>query len=272
MLSKPLPNKPGIFICDNKNLSRGNSFNLHNDYKEGDNLHINKFAGTGKLAGDLKYVLCSALSIKEASHQNSKGNSRRDTSAARNQNMSFVNMTEIVTAAMQPVQQNQNSGRQETHISKEDLEGADSFKYNYFRSLWFFTIVSLNRKLTVSSRNVHGLFYRLNGQRYCKFNDQEFIGHIKSVIVGFVESKASEADQLSLDGYSLIHKTVRLRESKGIYGGVVLFATFNITKGIEVINNVSTELVWVKLKRSFLIVTKIYICAFVTSPKGVYFF
>ena len=62
--------------------------------------------------------------------------------------MSFVNMTEIVTAAVQPVQQNQNSERQETHISKEDLEGVDSFKYSYFRSLWFFTIVSLNRKLS----------------------------------------------------------------------------------------------------------------------------
>ena len=64
-------------------------------------------------------------------------------------------------------------------------------------------------------------------------------------------SRASEADQLSLEGYSLIHKTVRPRESKGIYGGVVLFANCDIAKGIEVIHNVSIELVWVKLKRIF---------------------
>ena len=77
-------NKPNIYIYDNKNISRSNSFNLHNDYREGDNLHINKFAGTGKLAGNLKYVLCSALNIKKPSHQNAIGKSRRDTSAARN--------------------------------------------------------------------------------------------------------------------------------------------------------------------------------------------
>ena len=33
-------------------------------------------------------------------------------------------------------------------------------------------------------------------------------------IFGFVESKASETDQLSLKGYSLIHKTIRPCEKK----------------------------------------------------------
>ena len=112
LLSKTLTNKPGIYICENKNLSRGKSFNLHNNYGEGDNLHINKFMGTWRLAWNLKYVLCSASNIKVASHQDSTGNSRSDTLAARNQNMSFVDMTKIVTAVVQAVQQNQNSGRQ----------------------------------------------------------------------------------------------------------------------------------------------------------------
>ena len=56
----------------------------------------------------------------------------------------------------------------------------------------------------------------LYGQRYCKLNDEEFTGHIKSDIVGFVESEASEAGQLSLKGNSLIHKTIRPRENKCI--------------------------------------------------------
>ena len=53
----------------------------------------------------------------------------------------------------------------------------------------------------------------------------------------------------------------------------MLFAKCNIAKGIEAIHNVSTEFVWVKLKRSFfLIVTKICTCTFVTSPRKSLFF
>ena len=66
----------------------------------------------------------------------------------------------------------------------------------------------------------------------------------------------------------MIHKTVRPFESKGIYGGVVLFAKCNIAKGIEVIHNVSTEFVRVKLKRSFFNSDKdIYLCLCYISPK-----
>ena len=57
----------------------------------------------------------------------------------------------------------------------------------------------------------------LYGQSYCKLNDEEFTSHIKSDIVGFVESEASEADQLSLKDNSLIHKTIRPRENKSIH-------------------------------------------------------
>ena len=79
LLSKSIIDKPEIYICDNKNLRKGNTFNLHNDNSEGDNLHINKFAGIGKLAVNLKYLLCSALNIKKPNHQNSTGNGKRDS-------------------------------------------------------------------------------------------------------------------------------------------------------------------------------------------------
>ena len=79
LLSKSIIDKPGIYICDNKKLRKGKSFNLHNDNSEQGNLHINKFVGIGKLAVNLKYLLCSALNIKKPNHQNSTENGKRDS-------------------------------------------------------------------------------------------------------------------------------------------------------------------------------------------------
>ena len=86
--------------------------------------------------------------------------------------------------------------------------------------------------------------------------------------VGFVESKSSDADQLNLEGYSLIRKTVRPRESKGIYGGAALFAKCNIATEIEVIHNLCREFIWVKLQRNLFNSDKdIYLCLCYISPK-----
>ena len=91
--------------------------------------------------------------------------------------------------------------------------------------------------------------------------------------VGFVESKASDADQLNLEGYSFIRETVRRRESKVIYGGAALFAKCNIAKEIEVIHNPCREFIWVKLKRNLFNSDKdIYLCLCHISPKKSTFF
>ena len=89
--------------------------------------------------------------------------------------------------------------------------------------MFYFTPLLLNQKLLLWTFRIdrgfacEWLVGVLYGQRYCKLNDEEFTSHIKSDIVGFVESEASEADQLSLKGNSLIHKTIRPRENKCIH-------------------------------------------------------
>ena len=69
----------------------------------------------------------------------------------------------------------------------------------------------LCNKLTVSSWNAHGLFYRLNNERYSKSKDPDIIKYLDSGIVGIVETKTCETDNMSLKGYSLISKTNRPR-------------------------------------------------------------
>ena len=80
----------------------------------------------------------------------------------------------------------------------------------------------LCNKLTVSSWNAHGLFYRLNIERYNKLKDPDIIKYLDSDIVDIGETKACEIDNMSLQGYSLISKTNRPRLNKGIYGGCFL--------------------------------------------------
>ena len=112
-------------------------------------------------------------------------------------------------------------------------------------------IMNLKTKLTISSWNVQGLFYRNNNERVCKLNDSEFTSQIKSDIVCLLETKAEKGDNLTLEGYSLLIHCIRQRHSKGIYGGIALYARVSMAKVISVINTKSTEYLWVKLHKTF---------------------
>ena len=127
----------------------------------------------------------------------------------------------------------------------------------------------LCNKLTVSSWNAHGLFYRLNNERHSKLKDPDIVKYLNSDIIGIVETKACETDNIYLQGYSLISKTNRPRLSKGIYGGVAVFCKVGISKGITPLPVTHSEYIWVKLKKSFFNFEKdIYICFIYNSPKN----
>ena len=130
-------------------------------------------------------------------------------------------------------------------------------------------IMKLKTKLTISSWNVQGLFYRNNNERVCKLNDSEFTSQIKSDIVCLLETKAEKGDNLTLEGYSLLKHCIRQRHSKGIYGGVALYARVSIAKGISVITTKSTEYLWVKLHKTFFNNSAdVYVCFVYNSPKN----
>ena len=127
----------------------------------------------------------------------------------------------------------------------------------------------LCNKLTVSAWNAHGLFYRLNNERRYKLNDPDVIKYLDSDIIGIVETKACETDNISLNGYTLLSKTNRPRISKGIYGGVAVLCKTSISKGIAKLPITHSEYIWVKLKKSFFNFQKdIFICFIYNSPKG----
>ena len=90
----------------------------------------------------------------------------------------------------------------------------------------------LCNKLTVSAWNAHDLFYRLNNERRYKLDDPDVIKYLDSDIIGIVETKACETDNISLNGYTLLSKTKRPMISKGIYGGVAVLCKTSISKGI----------------------------------------
>ena len=127
----------------------------------------------------------------------------------------------------------------------------------------------LSNKLTVSSWNAHGLFYRLNNERYSKLKDPDIIKYLDSDIVGIAETKACETDNITLQGYSLVSKTNRPKLNKGIYGGVAVFCKVGISKGITQLPATHSEYIWIKLKKSFFNFQRdIYICFVYNFPKN----
>ena len=69
--------------------------------------------------------------------------------------------------------------------------------------------MKLKTKLSISSWNVEGLFYRNNNERVCKLNDSEFTSQIKSDIVCLLETKAEKGDNVTLESYSLLKHFIR---------------------------------------------------------------
>ena len=83
-----------VTLCDNKNI-RGVNF------LEKDGIHINKYDGTKKLAGNLKYTLCTVLDIKKRTEKKQRFYSHRDYNDYNyDYDYDIDQMTNIVTAAI----------------------------------------------------------------------------------------------------------------------------------------------------------------------------
>ncbi|CAG2246989.1 unnamed protein product [Mytilus edulis] len=125
----------------------------------------------------------------------------------------------------------------------------------------------LKNKLTISSWNVHGLFYREDGNRYCKLNDPDFCENINSDIICLLETKADKEDNICLKGYTLLKKVARPRKGKAIHGGIALYARTNVSKGITLIKGNSSEFLWAKLSKTFFSHSSdIFVCFAYNSP------
>ena len=68
----------------------------------------------------------------------------------------------------------------------------------------------------------------MNNERRYKLNGPDVIEYLDSDIIGIVETKACETDNISLNGYTLLSETNRLSISKCIYGGVAILCNTSI--------------------------------------------
>lgn len=121
----------------------------------------------------------------------------------------------------------------------------------------------------MSSFNVHGLFSRISGSRFCKLDNPDFVNLLCSDIVCLIETKhgADDYNKLVLPGYSLVKAEHRQRLSKGIYGGLAVFAKVELKKAISILNS-DADHIWIKINKSFVNCAQdLFICFVYIPPK-----
>lgn len=105
----------------------------------------------------------------------------------------------------------------------------------------------LQKKVTISSWNVHGLFFREDGNRFSKLSDPDFCKNINSDIICLLETKADKDDDLCLERYILLKKKSRPRKGKTIHGGLAVYVKHEISKGVTLLKCDSFDYIWLKL-------------------------
>ena len=83
--------------------------------------------------------------------------------------------------------------------------------------------------------NVDGLFTNVDGQRYCKLNNPQFVKPLKkSDILCFVETHCGMSDNLHLDGYTIFqNRRPKSPRAPRAFGGIAVCIKNSIRKGIK---------------------------------------
>ena len=125
-----------------------------------------------------------------------------------------------------------------------------------------------SKTLSVASWNVNGLFRNVNGVRTCKLDNPQFSSKLCSDIIILNETHASSSDILNLDGYFCVSNCRSTNPSR-LRGGVAVLTKDNLRKGVKIIDKSHTDIVWLKLHKSFFL-TLNRICIYVEyiSPQA----
>lgn len=109
--------------------------------------------------------------------------------------------------------------------------------------------------------NIDGLFSRANGQRLCKFDSDVFTDiTCKLDIICLIETHCSPQETLSLNGYQIYQKhRPKSPNSTKHFGGIAACVKDEINKGVNILTTSCTEILWIKLSRSFFNL-ETYIC------------
>ena len=90
----------------------------------------------------------------------------------------------------------------------------------------------------------------INGVRTCKLDNPQFSSKLCSDIIILNETHASSNDILNLDGYFCVSNCRSTNPSR-LRGGVAVLIKNNLRKGVKIIDKSHTDIVWLKLHKSF---------------------
>ena len=109
--------------------------------------------------------------------------------------------------------------------------------------------------LKIMSWNIHGLFNRIGGSRYCKTESPyfwEMIGDAK--IFGLIESwhLSTEIDQIQIAGYKCFNACRKKKGNMGRNsGGIAVYICNTILPGVSKIPSSGSENILIKLDKTF---------------------
>ena len=121
-------------------------------------------------------------------------------------------------------------------------------------------------QLQIQCWNVHGAFYNLDGDRYCKFSyDPEYVRHTsKYLLYGLVETHHTTEDVplLQRQGYKC-YQVCRKKLKRGRKsGGICVFVHESISRGVRKLNTAGSESIFIKLDKDFFCLDRDIVMSF----------
>ena len=118
--------------------------------------------------------------------------------------------------------------------------------------------------------NVHGLVIKVKNTVFNKILDTDFVRVVKGMdLFCLSETHVSPDFNISLDNYHTYKSCRKISVNNRFYGGLCIFISNIIKKGVKVIRNNHQEIIWLKLKKDFFKLEKdIYICFTYISPSN----
>ena len=128
-------------------------------------------------------------------------------------------------------------------------------------------MVAFNRhELKIQCWNIHGAFYNLGGDRYCKLtNDPDVVEHISTYLIfGLVETHHSVEDLplLQVPGF-VCFQVCRTKLKRGRkHGGICVFVHESIRRGVKKVNTAGSESIQIKLNKDYFSLNRDIIVSF----------
>ena len=116
--------------------------------------------------------------------------------------------------------------------------------------------------LNIGYWNIQGLNQKTDGSNLNKLNDKEFLDTVANLEIFCLSETYIGSDFLTqLKSFKSVKSCRNSSGNNKFSGGLCLFTSKIVSKGIEVFKNSDLDVLWVKLNRSFSILKRTFISA-----------